>query len=416
MPALPISDEQAASLVPLFPLFNDSEIARQTRLHRTTVGKCRAVWRAQELAKLASVSAYRAPPVEPEPPPTVDKWASCGPPARSPESCRYGEALARTHALDPLSKSGGIDKPPHGMFIHAMAAPPIRLAPLLPGVTAVSATIPSPAPRDNSARTSVGGDNMASYSEASRDTVSRLQRVLFFGDSHHPYNDQTAWRVFLAAAAEFRPDILVCLGDLGDCFSISGYTGDPSRPLKWEDELCAVSDALDQLDAIGAARKVFCGGNHEDRLPRYLAKRAPELFGVATIPGLYHLAERGWEWVGYGEAIKIGHVMVTHDLDRYGIYAVRHALRDAGCSVIIGHVHRACVWYEGSMSGSSHVAASFGWLGGLEWATYRHRVRAERDWQHGFGVGYLEPCGTMHLHVVPIVDGRCVLGGRVIRA
>jgi len=243
-----------------------------------------------------------------------------------------------------------------------------------------------------------------------------VQRVVFFGDSHHPYEDKRAWRCFLRAAEVFAPDILVCVGDLCDEYSLSSYTADPTRVLKWEDELIAYNEALDQLDAIGAGRKIFCGGNHESRLPRYLAKRAPKLYGVTTTAEVLRLADRCWEWVEYGQSIMVGKVMITHDLDRYGIYAVRHALRDAGTNVVIGHVHRMCTWYEGSMSGDNQVAASFGWLGGVEHATYRHRVRAERDWQLGFGIGYLEPCGTMHMQAVPILDGRCVIEGRLVTA
>ena len=367
MAAHPVSDELAARLVALFPLYNDIEIGNQVSLNRTTVGKHRAVWRAAELAKLD------APP--------VDKMASLGPPPS-----------------------------------WASCAPQVRVAPLPPGVTAGGDTIPSPpypdevraypevAPSDNKGAAVIGSDN------------SRLQRVLIFGDAHIPYHDRTAWRVMLAAAEDFAPDIIVCLGDLADCYSVSGYTGDPSRPLRWEDELIAVNDALDELDSIGAERKVFCAGNHEDRLPRYLAKRAPELYQSTSIPSVYRIEERGWEYVPYGQSVNIGQVMFTHDLDRYGIYAVRHALRDAGTNVCIGHVHRACIWYEGSMSGNNQVAASFGWLGGVEHATYRHRVRAERDWQLGFGLGYLEPDGVMHLVAVPIIDGRCVIEGRRVSA
>jgi len=254
-------------------------------------------------------------------------------------------------------------------------------------------------------------DKMASLGPVPREH-GELQRVLFFGDSHHPYHDKQAWRCFLLAAKEFAPDILVCVGDLCDEYSLSAYTADPSRTLRWEDELIAYNDALDELDAIGAAKKVFCEGNHESRLPRYLAKVAPKLYGVTTTAEVLRLPDRGWEWVPYGQSTMIGKVMVTHDLDRYGVYAVRHALRDAGTNIVIGHVHRMCVWYEGSMNGDNQVAASFGWLGGIEYATYRHQVRAARDWQHGFGIGYLESDGTVHLQAVPIIDGACVVEGR----
>ena len=42
-----------------------------------------------------------------------------------------------------------------------------------------------------------------------------------------------------------------------------------------------------------------------------------------------------------------------------------------------------------------------------------HEAKAS-DWVKGFGIGYLEPqTGIVHLQPVPIVNGRCVVNGKL---
>ena len=206
MAAHPVSDELAARLVALFPLYNDSEIAARVRLNRTTVGKHRAVWRAAELTKLD------APP--------VDKMASLGPPPAW-SSC----------------------------------SPQVRVAPLPPGVTAGAVTIPAPAsatypqpmtgPSDNKAAAVVSGDNNGMH--------DKLRRVIFFGDVHCPYHSHEAWNCFLAAAEAFAPDVLVCMGDMADVYDLSSYTRDPTRTLMWADEVDAVRRCAGPVRALAPA-------------------------------------------------------------------------------------------------------------------------------------------------------------------
>ncbi len=64
--------------------------------------------------------------------------------------------------------------------------------------------------------------------------------------------------------------------------------------------------------------------------------------------------------------------------------------------------------------GTPYVAAMLGWLGDSEKAaSYMHEAKAS-DWVKGFGIGYLEPqTGIVHLQPVPIVNGRCVVNGKL---
>lgn len=237
-----------------------------------------------------------------------------------------------------------------------------------------------------------------------------ISRALLIPDVHAPYHDRLAWRVMMLAAQEFRPNAVIVSGDFADHYSLSRFDKDPKRAQRVDVELCEVCDLLDELDALGARDKVYVMGNHEARWSKMLKRAAPAMEGVVPSYEEYvGLERREWHVVPYGEAKDYGDMMLTHDLDRHGMYAAHHARREAEQKIVIGHVHNMMVaWLKGM------YGASFGWLGDVDLIDYRHKERAIRDWQHGFGLGWLEPDGTSWIQPVPIVDGRCCVEGRII--
>jgi hypothetical protein len=241
--------------------------------------------------------------------------------------------------------------------------------------------------------------------------------VVLFGDVHVPYHDRVAWQVFLNAAHALEPDALVCTGDFPDCYTLSKYRKNPARLYDWEGEQCAINDEMDRVDAIGVEDRRMSGGNHDERWPIYLKERAPELYKDDAAPDLFRLKDRGWKWTPYMQRGTIGNLRYTHHYKRGGIYATRYALQDMGHSVVVGHDHRLNVWFEGTDEEPTRTAASVGWLGSPEMATYKHQTAAKCDWQHGFIIAHLVPERPPMLLPVPIVDGACTLpDGRRIRA
>lgn len=245
---------------------------------------------------------------------------------------------------------------------------------------------------------------------------STTEKVLLIPDCHHPYHDKAAWYLMLEAAKAIKPDMIVILGDFADFYSVSSHSKNPNRVRDLKVEVEAVNVALDELDTLGAKRKVFVSGNHCDRLERYLSDRAPELFNMVKIRDLFRLTERGWYFVPYKRHAKIGRLHVTHDTNRAGRYAHYQSQADfGGANVVIGHTHRLGYMVEGSAQGEPHVSAMFGWLGDFDQVDYMHQVRARRDWSHGFGVGYLQPDGCVHLTPIPIINRTVVVEGKTIR-
>jgi len=245
--------------------------------------------------------------------------------------------------------------------------------------------------------------------------VREVTRILVCSDAHHPYVDRLAWNTFLAAGHELRPDVLVVIGDFADAYSVSQHRKDPNRRARIQDELDACNVALDELDAFRAPVKLFCEGNHETRLPRYIADNAGAIAGlVQSIPQYFRLAERGWEWVPYQSFKRIGKVAFTHDVGRSGVNTARQSLVDFGGNLFVGHSHRGGVAYQGTVDHDPHFCVNVGWLGDLDSIDYVHKARAARDWQHGFGYATQTADGMTWGQFIPILNGRCVVDGRVI--
>ncbi len=246
----------------------------------------------------------------------------------------------------------------------------------------------------------------------------KLQKVLLIPDQHIPYNKNSVWELLLKTVSEFKPDIIVILGDFGDFYAVSGHLKDPGmgNDLKWEVDQVVMH--LYQLRKLAPkARIVFIEGNHEDRLRRYLWERAPELFGVISTQKLLNLDLLKIEFIPYGETLELGVASFTHDLGKAGDNAHRQARADyEGCAVI-GHTHGMEFSVKANRKGVPAFGATFGWGGDHEYIKYTHSHKAVKNYIHGFGTAYLEP-KTGHFHTVlhPIVDGKVVVEGKLLKA
>ena len=245
----------------------------------------------------------------------------------------------------------------------------------------------------------------------------RLERVFFFPDTHAPFIDERAWKVAIKAARGFKPDVVVHMGDLADCYTVSAHSKNPERVLTLRDEIVQVRALRKQMEALDPSRLIFIEGNHEDRLRRYLQDKAPELFGLVSIDDLLKLSENGWQFTPYKQYAKIGKLHLTHDTGNSGKYTTARALEAFQASVVIGHHHALGYLVAGDAKGKHQVAAQFGWLGDFRSIDYLQQVKAWRNWSHGFGTGYHDrKSGVVWLTPHPIVGYRACVEGRVYSA
>lgn len=244
-----------------------------------------------------------------------------------------------------------------------------------------------------------------------------LEGILVVSDAHIPYQDKRAFDLMLKVAQDLKPKHIYIIGDFLDFYSVSSHSKDPNRAFQLKEELRAGAAELDRLDALKAASKVYIGGNHCDRLTRYLQDKAPELFNVVSIPDLLHLKKRGWTYVPYRKHIKLGKMYFTHDVGVAGRNSVFKCLDTYQHSIVTGHSHRLAYIVEGNATGEYKLSAQFGWLGDSSRIDYMQHARVLKDWALGFGVGYLNPqTGIVYMTPVPIVNYTCVVGGKLYKS
>lgn len=247
-------------------------------------------------------------------------------------------------------------------------------------------------------------------------TQKKIRRVLFVPDTHAPYHSKRAWALMLKAARFFAPDTIVILGDFADFYSVSAHTKNPERPNALKYEVECTKELLSELNGLDASFKMYLCGNHEERLERYLSNSAPALFSSVKIEGVLGLAELGWHYTPYRESWKLGRLHLTHDTGPCGQNAHRQSMATFQGSAIIGHTHRMEYSVMGNADGPPQVGAMFGWLGDFEQVDYLHRVKAKRDWVHGFGVGIHDvETGVVYIQPVPIVNDSCCVMGEIVR-
>jgi predicted phosphodiesterase len=244
-----------------------------------------------------------------------------------------------------------------------------------------------------------------------------LKKVLIFSDVHAPYHDKRAWNLMLKVAKAWKPDTIVSLGDFADCYAVSSHSRNPKMAMEFGNEIKVCRSMLLQLDALGAQKKIFLAGNHEDRLQRYVQDKCPELFDVISIPGILKLAESNWEYVPYRQFHRLGKLFMTHDVGGSGRFAHYKVGEVFQRNVVSGHTHRIGVAVEGNIEGKRHIAASFGWLGDVNAIDYMSKAKVIKDWSLGFGVAYMdETTGFIYLQAIPVVDYTVVFEGKKFTA
>jgi UDP-2,3-diacylglucosamine pyrophosphatase LpxH len=247
--------------------------------------------------------------------------------------------------------------------------------------------------------------------------MTKLEPLLVVPDCHIPYYDKAAWGLMLRAAKDLNPKHIVIIGDFLDFYSVSDHSKDPHRALNLGKEIAVGLSKLDQLDELGATNKIYCGGNHEDRLGRYLQNKAPELWDFVSVPDLLQLKKRGWKWVPYKDDIQIGKMNFTHDVGVAGRNAVFNCLDTYQHSVVTGHTHRLAYIVEGNAKGEFKLSAQFGWLGDFKSVDYMHKAKVLKNWALGFGIGYVQPkTGVVYMIPVPIVKHTCCVNGKLYDA
>lgn len=245
---------------------------------------------------------------------------------------------------------------------------------------------------------------------------SRVRKILVVPDVHVPFEHAGAWALMLAVGRKFKPTDVVLLGDFLDFYQFSRFDKNPDRLTRLEADIEIGRDRIDDLEELEASRYWYCLGNHEKRLEKYCITKAPALLHLADIRKLLMLDPELWRVADYKDGFQIADTYYTHDLDRHGIGAVRDARVRAEGKVVVGHLHRIEQQTLGTKKPDSPAwAVCPGWLGDPGFIDYKSRLRAHKEYHHGFATVLVKD-GVSHIQLHTIENGAVRYNNSIITA
>lgn len=176
-------------------------------------------------------------------------------------------------------------------------------------------------------------------------------KVFCIPDLHFPYHNKKALKKVIELIKKEKPDVVIQLGDLLDLYSFSRYEKDANftspkselnRGLKLAEKFWG-----DVKRAAPKARCIQLIGNHEMRLNKLIARKAPELQHlVKSIQDLYQF--KGVKVLKDDrDYIVLDGVVYLHGyLSKNGDHS-----KFFGASVVHGHSHRVGIVYERKKDG-----------------------------------------------------------------
>ena len=234
---------------------------------------------------------------------------------------------------------------------------------------------------------------------------------VILNDIQYPFHDEQCLALVKLFIKDIKPDGVRLNGDIVDCYSISSFTKDPMHRADLLTERRYAQDLMGHI-AKYSQDNMWLEGNHEKRLWRLIADRAPALgvFEEVSFPKLFKLDNFGFKWSPYGDLTRLGHLRITHgELVRKDSGATAKAYWNRyRTSVLIGHTQRFGAFYITCL-GEQYACFENACLCDL-----RPDYTPNPDWQQGFSVVHVASDKTYNVQQIPIFkrDGRafCMYG------
>ncbi len=239
--------------------------------------------------------------------------------------------------------------------------------------------------------------------------IDTAGRWLILSDTHMPYHDKRTIMEAVGEAKRVGATGILLNGDILDCYQLSSHFKEPDKG-RFKEEIEVGKAFLDWLRAqFPKARIVFKEGNHDERLRRYLAERAPALFGIDEVDlrNILGLANRGIEWVGDKRVIQLGKLPVVHGHEFRGgggVNPARWLFLRAVSTALCGHFHRTSEHNEQGLDMRLHGV----WSVGCACFLYP-QYDPNNKWNHGYALADVAADGTFQITNRKILrDGRLV--------
>lgn len=213
------------------------------------------------------------------------------------------------------------------------------------------------------------------------------KKILVLSDLHVPYHNIPAIEATIDHAIKFNVDYVLINGDLVDEHSLSKFLVDP-RKRNFVQEIETTNLLLDELQrALPLAKILFKPGNHDDRLEKYLMRKAPELLGFEEykLANLLKMYARNIDVVENMRVIWAGKLAILHghEINMRGttVNPARTLYLKTKTSCICGHLHVSSQHTEKRLDGHLISTWSVGHL-----AEEHPRYAPINNWNLGFCV------------------------------
>jgi predicted phosphodiesterase len=241
--------------------------------------------------------------------------------------------------------------------------------------------------------------------------IHGAQRVLRLSDIHYPFHDVRAMEAVMEYGMRMDPTILLLAGDICDLPDFSAHPK-VNQAQFLEDEMLTIASELEQFRlAFPKARIIWMEGNHEQRLKKYVMRKAPELMGMPgmDVPGVVcsfggPKAMHRVEWVDDCRTVRTGKMSHLHGHEYRGgggVKPARSLYLKAGQSTTIGHFHKTDDYTKVQLDGTRVECLVTGCL-----STLNPDWMRKTEWNHGMSVFHVDSDGGFEAHNHRIIDGK----------
>jgi predicted phosphodiesterase len=235
------------------------------------------------------------------------------------------------------------------------------------------------------------------------------KKILLISDLHIPFHDVGCIETILKFGKKYKPDCIIILGDLIDCYKLSKYQPDP-RNRDFNDEIIMVNIFFKTLRKLFPTIKILYQiGNHEQRYINIFKTKAPELLNIEhfNFSNLLNLSKYKINLIDSGSMIDAGKITLDHGLNIFGRctggkhpgYKMVQLIKS---NVATGHFHRSDEYIERGLKTSMIGGWSIGCCCTLE----PHYLPVTNNHNHGFATINFEKNGNFNFNNYKILNGK----------
>jgi len=214
----------------------------------------------------------------------------------------------------------------------------------------------------------------------------------------------------LQYAGDYKPDMIVHLGDVGHFESVSHWIADKRLKLEGLRVKSDIDSAVDILNKFKAtapnAELIVTMGNHDAWCQQYVEVHA-ELKGLLDLDAEYKKA--GWRVIPMNKPFAVGKLLMFHGLftDKYHANRTVHAFSK---SCLYGHTHDRQSYTESFYDGEKE-AQSIGCSCDMNPDYLKNRPN---KWSHGFATVDVDTVnGDFFVDFIKIIKGRFSRNGKI---